>query len=359
MSELVNYNSLKEWKDANPKEYSTAYRKKWLEDICELNGWYYRNTNRITAPTSKHEYKELMHLVKGKTKLINFIKSLFDKKFYIKTYNTDWNWELTNEELALENLNNNTNRYHDDDGWELIQLEENYKEYLEENGPENIRLNNGRYIVIVREGYFIALHILKVKNKQSGKINSWLNQYDDTTDVDLNLHTENCNCHSELERRIYDYHFSYKFKNYTAKVNPCINNYNGIPHKDILEEAITRINQKLNIKHNDRYYTTNINDESTINYEVERENRGDVKDKNIITEIITTGGFNKAYYIKHNVSKLKLNINTIISQDLDKKMPAYYNIYHLLNVINRIDLMNDDMKEMLRKEKEFNKQYNL
>ena len=39
ISTMKNYNSLTQWRNENTSEYNKAYRKGWLDDICEANNW--------------------------------------------------------------------------------------------------------------------------------------------------------------------------------------------------------------------------------------------------------------------------------------------------------------------------------
>lgn len=46
MSNESEYNDRFEWRDANPKDYSYAYRQGFLPQICEYYGWKYNKPSK-------------------------------------------------------------------------------------------------------------------------------------------------------------------------------------------------------------------------------------------------------------------------------------------------------------------------
>lgn len=345
---MEQYKSLEEWRKANLKEYNKANKNGWLADICEVNGWHYAKSRRFTNYPSEHTYEEIMTSIKGNQELITFLKKLFDKGYFIKSFDKAWKWDFKETKFAIKNPEKEFN-YSYDDAWEMLNIETNFLEYLTEGNK--IILNDGRYIVLVPEENTIAIYFLEPKNREEGKVDAWDYKTDDTTDLDLHLHSKKCKCDKytkeDLECYTRHYNFSYRFQDYRATIYPCMVSGNGIPHTVILDEAIKRIKNKLNIPCRPHRLNISSDNEGSVMAVMHRESDGRAEDNNMITEIVSTGGFNKAYYVKHNISKI--DVDHIMKQPLDKQNNAYQNICHLLTVTERVDLMDKELKAEWKK----------
>ena len=66
ISTMKKYNSLSEWRNHNPKEYSSAHHQGWLDDICELMGW--DKPNRVIPKDYWTKEKCIEHAKKYETK---------------------------------------------------------------------------------------------------------------------------------------------------------------------------------------------------------------------------------------------------------------------------------------------------
>tara|TARA_R110001592_G_C13061283_1_gene741008 strand:- start:99 stop:1346 length:1248 start_codon:yes stop_codon:yes gene_type:complete len=397
---MEKYNSLKDWKKANLKEYNKAYGKNMIDDICEAMGWYYKNTKRKTSFSSDYEYSELIKLAEGNKKLIKYIKKLFDDNTYIKVFDFKDKWDIVKDKLYLQNINKKTYNKRqypciDNDGWETITLPDESFVDIEDTtidhptgNKNNLLLNNDKRMIIINDkSLAFELHpyllrdttldvfgktILLVdnENRDTEVSKSWGYKNVNPEDVKIRLIDDLYDKLKEYqtEEYFYDYNFSYRFKNYTARVHNSFGDNQGTPHKEILDQSIKIIHKHLGIDEGYRYHSSwviankNYND---LSYEIEKEipdngyyDTNKEIDNNIITELVSEGGFNQGYYVKHNVSRIDIEdvMNTYQNDTNGKaslsQLKLRNNIYNLLRVTKNHHLMDDEMKELFESEVE-------
>jgi len=143
-------------------------------------------------------------------------------------------------------------------------------------------------------------------------------------EIDLNLHTEECqksgcNCdNKESFLYSYEYRFEYIYKTYRAKINSCFRSFNGTPHSEILDMAIRKIKNELNLKVKPNYYSEISNHTGSYLQHKSSYREYEIPSDEVI-ELVSEGGYGRKYFVVHKISDLNLeeilNKETILYSD--------------------------------------------
>ena len=154
--------------------------------------------------------------------------------------------------------------------------------------------------------------------------------------MNLDIHENYCKRDCKLNCGPMKYEFEFLYQTHIANVFPCVRG-DGIPHKDILDNGVKQIMDKLSISYNDDHYPFTWERGSLMSFIgnwsgpiIQRQ-----RELGLVNEVIKVGGFSTIYYYEHKINKIReMDIQKIINNCGNEYDNNLGNILNMLMVLN-------------------------